>query len=382
MRPRLLPLSAALGLLVLAGCAAAAGSSNTGPARLTLEQGNYDQAITLADEALAATPDDVDLLALKVEIYQRQYDSLADNQQAAFLDRNFDEMARTARRIEALAPGSDEARDAKLNTWAVAVNGGNSLIRTGRDGAMSAVPYLTTANELLPDSTQGLLSLGLAYISSGQAAQAVAPLERATALDPDDAILASYYGRSLILADRPSEAVTVLEAAQTRFPGDDDVQTMLLNAYTRSGQTDQAMTRYEEAIARQPNNAAIRYNYGALLLEADRFDEAVEQLERATELAPDNPDAFYNLGAAYQNKAATLNTEANAATDEGAADRLYDERNENLELALPPLLRAREIVADTGDEQGFCEALFRVYTQLNRIDDATEVAECAGMSMN
>ena len=106
------------------------------------------------------------------------------------------------------------------------------------------------------------------------------------------------------------------------------------------------------------------------------------QLQEATRLAPDNADAFYNLGAAYQNKAAELNTQANDTEDAAAAQALVDQRNENLELALGPLTQARTIAAGRADEAGFCEALFRVYTQLGRVDDASEVAECAGMSMN
>ena len=201
-------------------------------------------------------------------------------------------------------------------------------------------------------------------------------------LDDADPTLAYYYGRSLLLAERSTEAVAALEAAQTRFPEDEDIQTMLLNAYTSSGQTDQAIERYAAAAQRQPTNATIRYNYGALLLQAGDYDGAVAQLQEATRLAPDNADAFYNLGAAYQNKAAQLNTQANDTDDTAAANTLLQQRNQNLELALPPLVQARTLAAGSPDEQGFCEALFRVYTQLGRVDDATEVSECAGMAMN
>ncbi len=241
---------------------------------------------------------------------------------------------------------------------------------------------MQAATELAPDSTQGFLSLGLLYIRAGEPSLAVPPLERAAQIDPNDSVVAYYHGRALVLADRGSEAVAVLEAAQTRFPGDEDIQTMLLNAYTRTGQTEQAMERYMAAAEAQPDNPVIRYNYGALLLESGRFDEAVVQLQAATRLQPDNADAFYNLGAAYQNKASALNSQGNAEENLSAADALFAQRDENLELALPPLMQARELATASNDERGFCEALFRVYTQLNRIDDAEGVAECAGMSMN
>ena len=51
-------------------------------------------------------------------------------------------------------------------------------------------------------------------------------------------------------------------------------------------------------------------------------------------------------------------------------------------MSLDPLLQARTLAAGTPDEAGVCDALFRVYTQLGRVDDAEGVAECAGISMN
>ena len=382
MRPRLSPLPIALLLaaLVGTGCTAASG---LGDARSNLNNGEYDLALSKANEALATDPDNVDALVLKTEVYSRQYDALSgDAEKQAYLAQNFDDMVAAVRRIEALAPDGAEVRNARLNTWALAVNASNDIVRNEAMDASTAVSYLETANELVPDSTQGYLSLGLAYLRAGEAAQAVTPLERAVAIDADDSVLAYYYGRALLLADRPSEAVTVLEAAQTRFPDDTDIETMLLNAYTRSGNPGRATERYAAAVLSKPDDPTIRYNYGALLLQAGDFDGAVEQLQEATRLAPDNADAFYNLGAAYQNKAAQLNTQANDTEDTATANALVQQRNQNLELALPPLVQARTLATNTPDEQSFCEALFRVYTQLNRIDEATEVSECAGMSMN
>jgi hypothetical protein len=101
----------------------------------------------------------------------------------------------------------------------------------------------------------------------------------------------------------------------------------------------------------------------------------------AVELDATNPDAQYNMGAALQNKAASLAAEANATEDNAAANALIEERDSLLERALSYLEASRSLAAE-GDERNACEALFRVYTQLNRVDDANTVAECAGMSMN
>ena len=63
-------------------------------------------------------------------------------------------------------------------------------------------------------------------------------------------------------------------------------------------------------------------------------------------------------------------------------EALIAERDENLELSLGPLMQARMLATGTEDEAGVCDALFRVYTQLGRVDDAEEVSACAGYNMN
>ena len=371
MRSRLLTLTFSLAVAILVGGADGCSSDpNVEGAKLDLNSGEYDRALANLDEALAANPDNVDALLLQTEVYRRQYDATAGAQpKQAYLAQNFDKMTAALRRAETLAPDDPRVRDARLNTWALAINAGNMIVRDEAADPSTAVPYLTAANELSPDSTQGYLSLGLAYLRAGQAAQAIAPLERAATINPNDPTAAYYYGRALLLSDRASEAVAVLEAAQAQFPDDTDVETMLLNAYTSSGQTDKAMERYGEAARTQPDDPTIRYNYGALLLQSGRYDEAVTELTAATRLDPANADAFYNLGAAYQNKAAEINTRANASEDNAEANALIEERNMNLEMALAPLTQARTLASGTADETGFCEALFRVYTQLNRIDE-------------
>lgn len=386
MRSRFLTLSVSLLLAVLVGGADGCSSDpNVEGAKLDMNNGEYDRAITNINEALTTNPDNVDALILKNEIYLRQYEAAAGVEaKRMFLDTKFDDMIATVRRAETLAPENTDVRDARLNVWALAVNAGNNIVRDADADAAMAIPYLEAATELAPDSTQGFLSLGLAYFRTGDMARAVTPLERAIQIDENDPTLAYYYGRALLLADRGSEAVTALEAAQTRFPDDQDIQTMLLNAYTSTGQTEQALERYATAARAQADDPIIRYNYGALLLEAERFDEAIVELQAATRLAPDNEDAFYNLGAAYQNKAALVNARGNATEDLDAADVLFDERDASLNMAVAPLMQARSLAAANPEasEQPYCEALFRVYTQLNRIDDAEGVAECAGMSMN
>lgn len=378
--PTLLLLSAiAIGLV---GCAA--GDPNVEGAKLDLRNGDYEAALNNIETALETNPSNPEAYLLRVEVLRQQYENTPGAQpKRAILAETYDLMVSSFDRAAELLPAEDPRVDqARLAVWALGVNAGNDIIRDPDADVTEAIGYFRRTTELYPDSSQGYLGLGLSYLRDGNATEAIGPLAEGVEAAPDDAVLAYYYGRALVLADRPSEAITFLEGVQDRFPEDEDIQTMLLNAYSLAGETDRAIERYAEAVERQPDNGALRYNYGALLLQAERFDEAIVQLQTATELDPANSDAFYNLGAAYQNKAAALNEQANETEDVDAANALIDERNENLELALAPLMEARAISAGTPDEPGVCDALFRVYTQLGRVDEAEGVAECAGISMN
>ena len=383
MRPRLSPLLAALvAVAFTAGCSGAGSTSSSpeiGAAQLAVAQGNYDAAIASLDTALDADPMNVDALVLRADVRRQQAEAAMDP--AAKLEALRDGVETVERAME-VAPEDQEVRNAALNLWATSVNAGNDLIRDPSADANVAADLFEVGTMAVPDSVQGYYGLGLARLRAADAAAAVDPLRRAVELSPDDPGPTLYYGRALLFSDQATEAVDVLETASARFPDDQDLETTLLNAYARSGQTDRAITRYETSIGRLPTDPVVRYNYGALLLQAQRYDEAIEQLERATELDATNADAFYNLGAAYQNKAASLNEQANTTEDNAASAQLVAQRDENLDAALPYLQRAREISVGTEGEADACEALFRVYTQLGRISDAEGVAECAGISMN
>ncbi|MDT0633099.1 tetratricopeptide repeat protein [Rubrivirga sp. S365] len=384
MRSRLSPFLTLLALVAFtAGCTAAGGSTSSSPevgaAQLAIAQGNFDSAVTSLDAALAANPQDVDALVLLADVRRQQAEAAAD---PALKLEALQAALDAVRRAQEVAPEDEEVRNAALNLWATSVNAGNDLIRDPDADNVVAAELFEIGTMASPDSVQGYYGMGLARLRGADAANAVDPLRRAAELSPNDPGPAIYYGRALLFSDQAADAVTVLEAASAQFPDDEDIETTLLNAYARSGQTDRAIERYEQSIQALPTDPVVRYNYGALLLQAERFDDAIEQLERATELDGTNVDAFYNLGAAYQNKAAALNEQANTTEDDAESARLTGERDENLEAALPYLQRAREISAGTDNEADACSALFRVYTQLGRISEAEVVSECAGISMN
>ena len=370
--------------IVLGGADGCSSDPQVEGAKLYINNKEYDNALENLNEALATNPENLDALILKAEVLRLMGGETptADVERRSSL---FAEMTATVDRAALLAPDNPDVAAAQINAWAYAINQGNNTLRRADAEPSEAAEYFRAASTLQPDSMQGPFGLGLAELRAANFEAAIQPLTRAVELAPEDANTHEYLARAYLATDRAAEAVEVLEAAQDRFPDNTDMRTTLLNAYAVAGMEDRAIAAYEAEIASGNASgeaeALIRYNYGSLLLQANRIDEAIEQLSISVDLDASNPDAQYNMGAALQNKASALARQANETEDNAAANALIDERDTLLERALPYLQASRDLAAEA-DKQNACTALFQVYTQLNRVDDANAVAECAGMSTN
>lgn len=381
MLNRLPLLTLALVIAVLAGGAdGCASDPNVEGAKLYIRSGELDQAVESLNTALTENPDNAEALVLRADVMRRQAENETD---PAALQGLIDGAVADLDRARTLDPtvGTTE----RLAAWAFAVNEGNKVLRNPDMEASDAAALLQSSIALMPDSVQGHFGYGLALIQLDRAGEAVAPLERSIEIGPDPTGY-FYLGRAHLLNDNSAEAVTAFENGLAAYPENADLQTALLDAYVRTNQTDRAIERYDAALAGMATGGAdealLRYNYGSLLLQAERYDDAQEQLLRSIELAPDNSDAQYNLGATYNNQAKVFDEQASETQDNDEANRLTERRNELLEQALAPLLRARELSAASGDEANACSALFRVYAQLGRTEEAAEANACAGRANN
>lgn len=381
-RLRLLSLPALCLLAVMLGGAdGCGGNPDLAGARQAVGVNDYDRALVNVNTVLAADPANLEALTLKADILRQQVGRAPDAAAKAAL---VTEMNATVRQAIAINATDSDVSVVRTNAWALSVNEGNTLLRDPAAPEGASVPLFNAAVEFMPDSSQGYFGLGLAELTRGNSVEAIASLRSATRLSPNDESAVYYLGRALLAADQGAEAITVLSAATQRFPANAALRADLLNAYARTGRAGEALSLYEAALVSPSaeEEPTLRFNYGTVLLQAGRQADAIAQFERSIALRPDNFDAQYNLGAAYQNQAADVNARANATDDNAENRRLVTERDVLLNRSLPYFERARALGAEPADGRSSCEALFRVYTTLGRIDDARGVATCAGQTMN
>ncbi len=114
-------------------------------------------------------------------------------------------------------------------------------------------------------STASRVSLGLAYLKTGDVPAAVKILKEATAIDPKNAV--GWNNLSM--------------------------------AYLRSGDNAGAKAAAEKALALDAGYAPAHVNLGNYYLADNQTDAAVASFYKALELDANQPDAYYGLGEAY-----------------------------------------------------------------------------------
>ncbi|HTM48255.1 MAG TPA: ASPIC/UnbV domain-containing protein [Bryobacteraceae bacterium] len=172
---------------------------------------------------------------------------------------------------------------------ALARGDGSDELRNNYAAVLIAAGDTARAGRLLgemPERPEALVNLGLLYLSSNRASQAVAPLEKATALQPDDGAAWGALGMAYSASDRKREAIAALEKAQALGGRGSNQANELGILYMESGQAPLAKIQFEAAVALDPNNAAAMRNLARYALESGdeaesrKWTERVRQIER------------------------------------------------------------------------------------------------------
>ena len=143
--------------------------------------------------------------------------------------------------------------------------------------------------ERAPDKT----ALGIAEIQAGQLAQAVANLQTALAAHPNDPDVLYYLGRASGLLAKQS--IDTLLAAYPDSPRAH--QAMAENYYVLRRMQD-AEKEYVDALRLRPGLPEAHLALGEVYAGAFKWEKAEEQFRLQTKLQPGNAEAAYRLGEA------------------------------------------------------------------------------------
>ena len=191
---------------------------------------------------------------------------------------------------------------------------GKVHLRTG--DTAQAIAELKRGLQLAPNSDDGYVRLGRAFMSEGENDEAVAAFKKAIEVNP-------YYSGNFITLGNAYFSNGEIEKAVEEYrrvtqldPENVAAWDNIGNAYLRLGKYEDAIPAYKKSIELAPTWSAYN-NLGYVYSLNGRFGEAVQMAEKAVELGPDQELAMGNLADAY--RASGQKEKANATYDKAIA---------------------------------------------------------------
>jgi predicted O-linked N-acetylglucosamine transferase (SPINDLY family) len=147
-----------------------------------------------------------------------------------------------------------------------------------------------------PQHSDALHLLGVVTLQRGDAASAIALIERALPdlLDLPEAHL--NLGNALMAAGRHAEAAASFRRAIALAPDYGMAHNNLAHALIRQGDFLAGLEHAKRAVALIPDFLGAHVNFAAALMGLRRFAEAEGPLRRAVDLAPAKAEALHDLG--------------------------------------------------------------------------------------
>ena len=224
---------------------------------------------------------------------------------------------------------------------------GVSLLLLGN--AAESIPHLekSPAAELL----------GLAYLETGQFADAIGAWQRALNDHPTDPDVLYFYSRATALASKQ-----VFDRLQAIDAGSARAHEAMADRYMDMGRIGDAQKEYVESLRLKPYAPAVHLAFGKAMAAAGNWPAAVAEFTAESKLRPESAETFYYLGSALlqQGKA------SEALEAFGRADQLAP----NMPGTLLAMSKAASLAGDTT----------RAETSLKKLVELEKTSELAAQA--
>jgi tetratricopeptide (TPR) repeat protein len=151
---------------------------------------------------------------------------------------------------------------------------------------------------LEPRSGRAHFQLGDIHMQRGDAAKAVAVLQRGLTLDIDRPPFLVKLGEAYLTLKRFDEAEKVLKEAVALRADVPRGQYNLALVYEQRGDSAGALNAYDAEIAKNPKNYGAQFNLGKAMLAAGRLPDAIARLRASVAAKPDFAEGYLYLAKA------------------------------------------------------------------------------------
>jgi predicted O-linked N-acetylglucosamine transferase (SPINDLY family) len=162
-----------------------------------------------------------------------------------------------------------------------------------------ALERFRAAGRAIPRSAAHINSMGVAYLSLGNAGRAAACFRRASRLDAGNADIFRHLGRALWTLGRREPALAAFQKAVDLDPRQGCSRNALATALLAVRRTTEALEHAQAAVALDANDVDGLCVLANCLGKANRISEASLASERALALQPGNAGVWSNLGGFY-----------------------------------------------------------------------------------
>ncbi|WP_188862186.1 tetratricopeptide repeat protein [Marinobacterium nitratireducens] len=159
--------------------------------------------------------------------------------------------------------------------------------------------YIAMISRLLarnPDDVNLLLTRAQLLKQLDRSDAALADFDRVLALEPDNLDAVMLKAELLRLNDRSREALRLIRPFQQRFGDNRQLQVLHVQLLFESDAGRQAVLAAQDLTRRFPDDHQLHYYLALLMLENDRLVDSREALEALLEVEPDNTAPYFYLG--------------------------------------------------------------------------------------
>lgn len=260
------------------------------------------EAVPVLQEALAASPDRIELLDALGTAYMRsdqpaqameQFEKILKvKPDSALLQYRMGQLKASRKEYDAALAHLRKSIELEPKAFEPRVALAATLLRTGKaDEARSVALALQKEN---PKSAAGIVLEADVAMAARKFPEAVAAYRRAAAIDKSAAIQIRL-NEAVAAGGQAAEADNAVRAMVKERPEDMSLRNYAAQYFVNRGRWADAIEQYKALIAKQPENAGALNNLAWALFQA-REPNALETAEKAYALAPKSPAILDTFG--------------------------------------------------------------------------------------
>jgi tetratricopeptide (TPR) repeat protein len=328
-----------IGVFVLTALAAVMILSGCRPPELegvviNMNQGLYDKAYDLAQEAVKKYPTNPEAWYLLGDLHAR-------NEKFVEMNEAFEKS------LELSLQFQPQIEQGRMKYFAENYNSGlRNFYDKARDVEdpeqrkelfSKAADKFLKSHQAMPSRTEPLTPMSVSFMESGDTATAEKYILKAIDMNPDNDTLMVTVGDFYFKISELEKAKKLYQKAVSVNENNIDAHLALGEIYAENEQWDEAVAEFKKGMELQPSNAAIPLNISIIFYNNGKYEEAIPHIKKTLELDPTNEDMYELLSLSYMQSAQKyhdLFEESEKTEDQEKSMSFYEEALPFLEEAI------------------------------------------------